>query len=152
LIAAIYDCAVDPSRWTDTTERLRIELDFGSGSLSVFGMPFGAALLNIMTGIPPALLEGISPKYDQDVIEQWGGPQVVQNLPLGEPAVLSQLRDRSTWMNNRFYREWQRPQGLHDIMTIPLTRDASTISAFTWGRHESAGDIGTHEIAAARLL
>src|SRR5262245_48299639 len=93
LIAGIYDCAIDPSRWTDTTERLRIELDFGSGSLAVFGMPSGAALLNIMTGIPPALLEGVSPKYDQDVIEQWGGPQVVQSLPLGEPAVLSQLRD-----------------------------------------------------------
>jgi DNA-binding CsgD family transcriptional regulator len=151
LIASIYDCAVDPSRWTETANRLRLELDFRSGALSVLGMPSSAILLNVMVGVPPAFADVIS-QYTPDVVEQWGGLASLLSLPVGEPIVLSHLRERSLWANNRYFQQWAKPQGLHDVLNIFLTRDSSTISTFSWGRHESAGDIGTHEIAAARLL
>lgn len=151
LIGAIYDCAVDPTRWADTLNRVRIELDFANCGLSVWAVPSPALQLYIMVGPPPALVEAIS-QYEHDVIEQWGGFELLQSLPVGEPVVLSQLRERSLWANNRYYVEWGKPQGIHDALNMFLTRDSSTVGTIGFGRHESAGHIGEFEIAATRLL
>jgi len=151
LIGAIYDCAVDPTRWVDTLNRVRIELDFANCGLSVWAVPAPTLQLAIMVGPPPELAQAVS-QYEHDVIEQWGGFELLQTLPVGEPVVLSHLRERALWVNNRYYQEWGKPQGIHDALNVFLTRDSSTVSAIGFGRHESAGAIGEFEIAAARLL
>jgi DNA-binding CsgD family transcriptional regulator len=151
LIAAIYDCAVDPSRWTDTLDRLRIELDFATCGFSVWAMPSAAIRLSIMAGTPPGFAD-LAPQYANDVIDQWGGVALLQSLPVGEPVVLSQLRERSLWANNPYYLEWWKPQGIHDVVNMFLTRDSSVVSTVGLGRHESAGEIGAFELAAMRLL
>jgi DNA-binding CsgD family transcriptional regulator len=151
LIGSIYDCAIEPERWPDTLERLRLELEFANASLSMLAMPSGAILLNIVKGPDPYWLDRVG-LYGPDVVDQWGGAEKMQTLPLGEPLVLSHIRPRSEWANNRFFREWARPQGLHDVMAIGLTRDSSMVSSIGMGRHDSAGEITDLEIAAAGLL
>jgi DNA-binding CsgD family transcriptional regulator/PAS domain-containing protein len=151
LIGAIYDCAVDPARWTDTLNRVRIELDFVNCGLSLWAMPSATILLAIMAGAPPEYAKIVS-QYADDVVEQWGGLEMVQSLPVGEPVVLSHFREEALWINNRYYQEWGKPQGIHDGLNVFLTRDSSTVSSIGFGRHESAGAIGEFEIAAVRLL
>jgi PAS domain-containing protein len=151
LIGSIYDCTLDPGRWPETLERLRIALDFHNASISLLALPAGDLLLNTMTGVPAHWLERV-PQYVRDVAEQWGGAERRQSYPLGEPLVLSRVRDRSEWENNRYVVEWTKPQGIHDVMAIGLTRDSTSVGTIGFGRHESAGEIRDVEIEAARLL
>jgi PAS domain-containing protein len=151
LTAAIYDCAVDPSRWTETLNRVRIELDFDNCGLSLWAVPTATVQLSIMAGAPPGFAE-IAAQYSEDVVDQWGGAGLLQSLPVGEPIVLSHLRERSLWANNRYFLEWWKPQRIHDVVNMFLTRDSSTVATVGLGRHESAGDVGDFEIAALRLL
>lgn len=149
LIGAIYDCALEPERWPRTLDELRLELNFANASLSVIALPLGGVLLNLTTGIEKKWLDMI-PAYGAEVIEQWGGPEKLASLPLNEPAVLSHVHDRAIWIDNRYTKEWARPQGLIDTLAIGLARDPTMIGSLAFGRHESAGPIGSGEIEAAR--
>ena len=151
LIGAIYDCAVDRDRWPGTLHRVRIALDFANASLSLIAQPSGDMILHVTDGIDPYWLEQAH-QYGQDVVEQWGGLQAILAIPVDQPQALSRFRDRSLWAHNRFYREWGRPQGLHDTLSIPLTLDPTMVGSIGFGRHESMGEIGDIEIEAARLL
>jgi DNA-binding CsgD family transcriptional regulator len=44
------------------------------------------------------------------------------------------------------------PQGIIDVMSIGLVRDAATIGSVAFGRHRDAGPIGDGQIATARLF
>src|SRR5690348_5233820 len=151
LIGAIYDCAIDPERWPDVLERLRLELEFANASLSMLAMPSGAMLLNVLKGTDPYWAERAG-QYGPEVVEQWGGAAKMQSFPLGEALVLSLVRLRSEWMHNRFYLERVKPQGILDTLAIALTRDSNLVSSIGFGRHDCAGEITELEISAAQLL
>jgi DNA-binding CsgD family transcriptional regulator/PAS domain-containing protein len=151
LIGSIYDCAIEPERWANALEHLRVELDFANASLSMVAMPSGAILLNVLKGPEPCWVERAG-QYGREVVEQWGGAASMQGFALGEPLVLSRIRPRSEWENDRFYREWARPQGIHDLLAILLIRDSGMVSSLGFGRHDRAGEISDLEIAAARML
>ena len=71
---------------------------------------------------------------------------------MGEPVVLSRVTDRSAWENYRIFREWLSPQGIHDLMTVPIAREGKMAASLGLSRHGSAGEIGDPEIEAARLF
>jgi DNA-binding CsgD family transcriptional regulator/PAS domain-containing protein len=151
LIGLIYDCALEPERWPETLAHLHNELDFANASMSLIALPSGNVLLNLLSGPDSAWME-LSSQYGAEVLDQWGGVAKLLTYPLDEPVVLSRVRDRSEWENNRFYREWGRPQGIHDVMAIIVARDSTSLGSVAFGRHDSAGEIGELEVEAARLL
>ncbi|MDX8450344.1 helix-turn-helix transcriptional regulator [Mesorhizobium captivum] len=151
LIGSIYDCALEPARWPGTLARLNNSLDFANGGVVLQALPSGDMLLDVWSGLEPVWLEQV-PQYAADSVETWGGAEAMRNFPLGEPFVLSQVRDRSEWENNRFSREWAKPQGIHDFLAVGLVRDATTMGSIGFGRHDSQGEIGEFELEAARLL
>lgn len=129
IIGAIYDCAIDPSRWPSTFGSLREVLGFRTAALAVNALPSGQALIVATDGITPEWLAAM-PQYSDDVIEQWGGAEAVRAYDPDVPHVLSWVRDRSLWENNRYYVEWSRPQGLIDVMAVVAARDLSAIGTF----------------------
>ena len=151
LIGAIYDCALDRERWPSALHRIRTALDFANASLSLIALPSNKIVLNVTDGIASEWLATAN-EYGPEVIDQWGGWEAIQILPIDKPVVLSRFRDRSLWANNRFYRKWVVPQGIHDTMSIPLTLDPSMIGSVGFGRHQSEGEVGDIEVEAARLL
>jgi len=150
LVGAIYDCALDPSRWPATLSAVRHELNCRNASLTLQALPSGNVLLQVSDGIEPQWLERV-PEYGEDIVELWGGLQAYLSLPLLEPLVLSRVgtQDRE---HNRYYREWAQPQGLVDTLAIGLTRDADSIGSIGFGWHESAGTISSRQTDIARLL
>jgi DNA-binding CsgD family transcriptional regulator len=153
LIGLIYDCAIEPSRWPIAMEAIRAELDFHNATLDLILLPSGTALSNIVCNVPQdyrTLMAGAGPA----VIAQWGGPEVVQALPMDRPAVLTQVNPNfdSDTTTNAYYTAFARPQGIIDALAIGLARDARAIGSLAFGRHESAGPIGEREIAIAHLL
>jgi DNA-binding CsgD family transcriptional regulator/PAS domain-containing protein len=151
LIGLVYDCALEPERWPDTLSCLRNALDFANASLSLVALPSGEVLLDNMSSADPIWIER-APQSRKEVLEIWGGEEKVQSYPLGEPLVLSRLRPRSEWENSRYFQNWARPHGIHDILAIGLARDATSLGSLAFGRHDSAGEIGDLEVEAARLL
>lgn len=151
LIGGIYDCALAPQRWPALLDKLHRQLDLANASLSAIAISDGRILLNVLTGPAPEWIAVVD-SYGADVVEQWGGAERMNGFPLGEPLVLSQVRPRAEWTNNRFFREWAGPQGIHDVLAVGLTRDASMVSSIGMGRHGDAGEIGEWEVEAMRLL
>jgi DNA-binding CsgD family transcriptional regulator/PAS domain-containing protein len=157
LIGSIYDCALDPQRWPETLKHIQHELDFGGASLSVTAMPSGKVLLEIMS-LPKfiarwaKLIELTRTKWGPNAAEMWGGLDKFRSLPLGEPIVLSQLRNRSEWTSNPIYSKWGRRFGIHDILAIGLARDTTMMGSLALVRFASQGDIGEVEMEATGLL
>jgi DNA-binding CsgD family transcriptional regulator/PAS domain-containing protein len=157
MIGSIYDCAVDPQRWPETLKHIQNELNFGGASLSVTEVPSGNVLLEIMS-LPKfiarwaKLVELTRSKWGPDAAEMWGGLDKFRSLPLGEPIVLSQLRNRLEWTNNPTYSKWGRRFGIHDILAIGLARDSTMLGSLALVRLASQGDIGDVEIEASWLL
>ena len=151
LIGAIYDCAVDPGRWPATLADFRQALDFKSAIMALMALPTGDTLLSVIDGVDPPWVERTL-NYGPEVVDQWGGAEKMQSLPLDEPAVLSWVNDRANWEDNRYFVEWAVPQGIIDVMAIGLARDTATLGSIGLGRHSSAGAITSREVDAARLL
>ncbi|WP_237480700.1 helix-turn-helix transcriptional regulator [Lichenibacterium dinghuense] len=154
LIGLIYDAAINPGAWAKALDAIRTELNFGNATLSLHSLPAGEVLLNETVNIPQRYLSSMA-DYGPDVLDQWGGMPVIMQWPLDRPAVLSQVNPdvvRYDLTQNRYSLEWARPQGLIDVLAIPLARDARAVGSVAFGRHESAGSIGTREFEIARLL
>lgn len=151
LVGAIYDCALDPPQWPTALSGLRRTLNFHSASLTLMLLPEGTVLLSFQDGLEEPWLSRMS-LYGADVLEQWGGIEKLQSLPIDEPQVLSQVNPRGATDAIRYFREWARPQGLIDVMGLGLTRDATSLGSIGLGRHQDAGAITPQETAAARLL
>ena len=153
LIGSIYDCALDPGLWPATLTSLREVLGFHNAALTLVGLPKGEVLLTVTSGIETSWLERI-PLYGTDIVEQWGGADAIHAIPFEEPAVLSLVNPGvySPASKNRFYVEWEKPQGLNDNMAIGLARDSMTVGSVGFGRHEQEGPIGEREIGLARLF
>jgi DNA-binding CsgD family transcriptional regulator/PAS domain-containing protein len=153
LIGLVYDCASDPIRWPIALEAIRVELDFHNATLDLIQLPSGEVLGHVRCNVPlryAALMDGAGP----DVIEQWGGEQVMRTLPMDEPAVLTRANPAFDFetSTNPYVLAFAKPQDIVDVMAIGLARDARGIGSVAFGRHRSAGPIGERETAIARLL
>lgn len=153
LIGRIYDCALDPSLWPETLAGIRQPLGFAQATLNLQSMPSGAVLLSVASGIPDHWFDRIA-DYGPEVVALWGGLAQIGASPLEEPILLSEANaavvDGSR--DNRFHREWHRPQGLVDAVAIGLTRDSASLATASFARHESSGPVRAEETAAIRLL
>lgn len=155
LIGLIYDAAINPAGWSIAIEEIRIALDFELAALSLQAMPSGEALLNVTSNIPPDYLDRMA-SYAAAAFDQWGGLARIYAQPVDQPAVLSRVNPEGlradTSAANRYFREWARPQGLIDVMSLGLARDERAIGTLAFGRHARAGPIGEREMEGARLI
>jgi DNA-binding CsgD family transcriptional regulator/PAS domain-containing protein len=114
-------------------------------------MPTGEVVIFASVGISPEWLARVR-DYDADALALWGGEARVQQFPLEEPIVNSQITDRATAEKNRWYKEFGEPQGLTDGVAIMLTRDAKGLGNLAFGRHYAAGPVLEAELAHLRLI
>jgi DNA-binding CsgD family transcriptional regulator len=153
LIEGIYSAALDPSRWTDATEAIRLRLNFHNLILSLHAVRTGQILLSVVLNVPPEYLAlSADASYMPDIIEIWGGAQRLDRMILEEPVVLHEVTSRSAFERNRYYRDFAAPQNIIDSMTIPLVREPSLYGDFSMGRHRDQGLVGPSEVASLRIL
>lgn len=153
LVGLIYDAAINPDLWPVAMEAIRTELDFHNSTLNLQLLPSGQVLTNVTSNIPPKYL-ALMDAAGADVLEQWGGHEVILSLPLDEPAVLTRVNpsfDPRT-STNGYYTHFARPQGIVDVLAIGLARSQQALGTISFGRHERAGPIGEREIRVAALL
>lgn len=151
LVGDIYDCAIDPSRWEATLEKIRIAYGFATTGLNLVSIPTMAAMLVKATNISPDRIAQI-PKYAASGMELWGGPGRMMSYPMEEPVINSYVWDPSILADNVYYQEWAMPYGLFDQVAMVLVRDSTMVGAFSMGRHISQGEISEADVAPLRLI
>ena len=151
LIGLIYDCAIDPARWPAAMEAIRAELDGVNASIDLLTFPGTRILLNLTTNIPLPYRDTMK-DFGADMVEVWGGIERLNRTPLDEPVTIMAMTPDMERHDNRFLREWARPQGLGDVLGIWLARDEETYGWLGFGRLAADGPFGERELAVARLL
>jgi hypothetical protein len=135
LIGGIYDCVLDPGRWSVALAAICQEFDFASSILGILRLPAGAHPFQASVGVEPQWLARIG-EYGPDLIAIWGGIERVQQYPLDEPILTSEAVGRAAMRENRYFREWVQPQGIADAAAIAVARDQTMIGNVSFGRHE----------------
>ena len=153
IVGLIYDAALDRTGWPIVMEMIRVELNCCNATLDLQLLPSGDVVSNITTNIPSKYVVMMK-SAGADVLEGWGGPELVSGLPLDCPAILTRVNpsfDIHT-TTNRYYLEFAKPQGIVDVLAIGLARDAQALGSMSFGRHRTAGQFGDREVAIAQLL
>lgn len=152
LIARLYDAVIEPNRWHDALDAMRIRFNFFNVAMSVISPLQGRALINLSINIPSEYAAMTGPEYVEDIVKLWGGPERLGALPLEEPVILSEHGDVSLWAASRYYNDFCKPQGLIDVLAIALARDRTMVGNIGFGRHVSAGRPGKFEQEGFRKL
>jgi class 3 adenylate cyclase/PAS domain-containing protein len=151
LIGAIYDCALDPSRWPATMEAICAALDFRVAALALQEFPAGKPLMSYTAGFAPEYLARFD-GYMNDVYEIWGGVERIATVAMDAVLINTKMNPGRTWRRTASFRRFVVPQRLIDAAAIILARDQRTLGSLTFGRHRDKGPIGEREREALRLL
>lgn len=136
LIGAIYDCVIDPMRWSDTVDRIRRRYGFFNGVLGVNGPATNEIILDIVVNIPEPMLSVMRRAKSEDVIRMWGGWPLIAAVPLEEPIRQSDVRPPD-WQESDYFDDFIKPQDIVDSVVIVLVRDSRTVANISFGVHRS---------------
>jgi DNA-binding CsgD family transcriptional regulator len=151
LIGGIYDCVIAPELWPEVTERIRQRLGRQLGMLGAVSLPDGESVIYAAANVPKEY-EARAGHYNADILEMWGGAERVARLPVEEPMIHSEVTPASSWVHNRYYIEWARPQGLVDQVAVMLENSPRLLANIAFGRHESMPPLGEFHRHVMRVL
>jgi len=126
LIGQIYDCALDPSGWTETLEKVRDHLDCAYVGITIFDFARDELKRKLTVYHSPWDVEWFSelertftmiPHIDK-----------MRDAPLDAPVTQLQLLDEADFRKTEFYRRWVAPQNLRDTMNTTLIRRDATVA------------------------
>ena len=146
LIGQIYDCTINPERWTTALQAICAELG---------GHSAGIVLLDYQ-GKRDRLVRDWGPTTDwgqrmagvldsvKSIHRQFlgiSGPQAEQPILL-PPA----LRPDVGVFETAFYQQWAKPQGIHQVLEAVALSEPTRLGLFCVTRHEDNGHFSTGQI------
>lgn len=151
LIGAIYDATIEPRRWPDVIDRIRVRYRFQLAMLAINRLPDMKPVVQVSSNVPDWYREHAG-DYVDAIPELWGGLGVIARLPLEEPIVQSRVHDFTQHLDNPWYAEWCRPQGLVDQVVIGLVNDPTTVASLGMGVHAGRGPVSASDLDELRLI
>ena len=149
LIGDIYDTTLDRSLWPNVLKKIAA---FVPGcSAAVFWDDAANDSGDVYFedgGIAPAYRDLYFAKYIQ--LNPTTTPRLF--APAEEPVATGDLVPYAEFLKTRFYREWARPQGLIDFISITLEKSATKSAMVGVFRHERQGPIDDEARRRTRLL
>lgn len=139
LVGRIYDCILTPANWPSTVEDIRQRLGFANGVLGTHSNVRPSHLFATANIDVPSQRSALT--YARELPDIWGGAAALRRHRLAEPVVASRVISRKILGRSRFYREWCRPRGIGDAVTMQLYRDRDTAGALTFGQFAHDGAI-----------
>ena len=136
LIGAIYDCVIEPGRWSDTVDRIRRRYGFHNCTLGVNGPATNEVVLDIVVNVPDEMLPVMKAADSEEIIRIWGGWTRIAGVPLEEPVLQSDVRPPD-WKDSRYFDDFIKPQDIVDSVAIVLVRDPHTVATIAFGMKAS---------------
>jgi DNA-binding CsgD family transcriptional regulator/PAS domain-containing protein len=150
LIGAIYDCALDPSRWEQTLDELRQAFDGLTAILYLNDLRDQRILINRTVGIEPAWLELIN-QHTPEISTRL--MQDVASFPsLDEPHLMSRHIPPADAAKSPYIQQCLKPNGICDIINYFLMHTPSRFAGFAIGRHERQGIFTERELELGKVL
>lgn len=150
VIGAIYDCVLDPAGWEDAIGTIADRFEFANATLAVLQIHQFTQNIVVNYRIDDEWVARNN-DYIKDSMELWGGPERVENYPLDEPIVGSQVMRMSEWSQNRYYRDILAPRRITDSTVIGLAREPRLVGYVGFNRVD-AGFIRAEEVQRLRLI
>jgi hypothetical protein len=145
LVDALYDTAIDPSRWVSVLESVTSWVGSATTALQVRDLGHNDDGEYRMFGYVPKALE----YYRTQLWHSDPHLHHVRDLPVREPLLSREVVSDATLRRTAYYGEFCEPQRLHDLQGLVLMRNADW--AVTLANHGAVGqsfDAGS----CARLL
>lgn len=124
LIGDIYECVVDPARWSDTVRRVIAEIGGVAGWVAVHRPDRVASSYQIEVGTDPDWQLRLRQSY-VPLSPYIGAAHYVRS---GDLLSVADVMDYDEFTAGRFYREWAAPQGWPDLLFAVLAREADAFS------------------------
>lgn len=150
-IGAIYDCALDPAGWSSVIGVIADRFSFASGLLGIAQVRDAIHDVRIIYRMDDAWLAD-STKYATEMVALQGGAARIQQYPLDEPIVSSQLLPPEERRANQYYREMLAPRGMTDAVFIGLAREPHLVGYLALNRADQIGPIRNRELDGLRLI
>lgn len=147
-IGALYDCILDPARWTSALERLSRYV--GGSSALLFHQDHRSRTGGFLQSY------NADPEWTRLYFEKY--VQLNPVLPLtafmdvGSSTSMSRVMDMDEYRRTRFYNEWAAPQNFHDVVVTVLAKSASAVGMFGVTRFQDEGLAGEDEIRRMQLV
>jgi DNA-binding CsgD family transcriptional regulator/PAS domain-containing protein len=153
LIGAIYDCVIEPQRWHETIDGIRLHLNMHNGLLGVVAYSTDTTIVQVACGVPPEYQEMFA-TFTEDGLDVWGGLERMSRVPLEEPVVQSRLTEdhAERWARNKYMQKFAVPQGLVDSVAMVIARDRTMYAGVEFSLHKSRGPVEEHELEKLRIL
>src|SRR5262245_38165517 len=150
LVGAIYDCALDSTRWEQTLAGIKDALRCQNAVLSLIDLRHDRFLINRTVGVEPHWLEEqakhvpeINAKLARD-LASWPS--------FDEPHIISRHISQADIESSPYFQDCLKPQGLVDVMMYFLLHTSARLGAIGMARHEKQGLISEREIELGGLL
>jgi DNA-binding CsgD family transcriptional regulator/PAS domain-containing protein len=148
VVEAVYDCALDTTRWHDT---VRLIADLCASQICLLGVydyQTRCGELTYQHGQSEHWIRLHEEKYrDFDPLFVAG-----QLVPVGVVKTQAMLIPDDEFQETRFYREWVRPQGLLDMISFAVLRTDHRLGWLCANRRDTCPRYGDAEVRLLTLL
>lgn len=153
VIGKIYDSAVDPALWPDALESACGLVGATMGSVAIFDFRQIAARWGAQWGGDLAWTKLYQEKYAA-MMPFW---PAMHREEVGDISDTRRLCDKigistEEFRQSRFFLEWAKPAGYHDVLACTIMRSGSQIGAFQMHTPPTRDLVGPRELAIAELL
>lgn len=153
VIGKIYDSAVDPALWPDALEAACGLIGATMGSVTIFDLRHISARWGAQWGGDLAWAKLYEEKYAA-MMPFW---PVLHRVEVGDIADTRKMCDQigistEEFRQSRFFREWAKPAGYHDVVACTIMRSGSQMGAFQMHTPPTRELIGPKDMVIAELL
>jgi DNA-binding CsgD family transcriptional regulator/PAS domain-containing protein len=148
LIGEIYDAALDPSLWIGVLPKCA----------QFVGGPAAALFCRdtARKSCSAAYYSGIDSHYKRLIVDKCirADPLMMGHVfaRIGEPVAITDIFPKDELRQARAYREWGRPQGLVDLLSVALDKSATSAALLMVFRHERDGQVDDEMRRRMRLI
>jgi hypothetical protein len=83
LIGAIYDAVIDPNKWYEALDRVRVHFQLANVMMALHDMRSKTASLSVLVNIPDEWAAAMAqPEYNAELMRLLGGQERIAALPL----------------------------------------------------------------------
>jgi DNA-binding CsgD family transcriptional regulator len=152
LINDIYDRAFDPAGWPATLHRICARIEADTAALYLVDYQDPQPRLFAQWGMPDQHVETWRSKFGADVAALHREIAIRSASNPDEPGVYTRLFSPQERADSRIFREWARPLGICDVVSVSLTTTPQRMGLLAATRHDRVGIATDREIALMRLL
>jgi DNA-binding NarL/FixJ family response regulator len=148
VVEAIYDCALDPTRWQDAVPMITGLCASQVSIVAVHDYANGRSELAYHLGYDPHFVRLHEEKYTAM------NPFLValRTQPVGTVTTQAMIIDDQEFWESRFYNEWCRPQHFYDMINFKVLQTEQRVGWWAAHRLESYSRYGDADVRLVGLL